>query len=143
VGDDPNLANQIYKFAIDLETNPKFPEQELDSLNDKVDGRSKKAEKKQEKKKQEKQRRRKTTNGAAKAAEEIAVKPVEVAKAPEEPAVYNNIAHTVIRALVVDYLHLNRVPRPQAQALCQRLNIKVPADVVDPTMKRLPPSKPS
>ncbi len=54
---------------------------------------------------------------------------------------FNNLAHMVVRALVVDYLYLNHVPRSKVQALCQKLNIEVPVAVHDQTTKRLPPPK--
>jgi hypothetical protein len=62
-------------------------------------------------------------------------------KRPGNKPTFNNLAHMVVRALVVDYLYLNHVPRKQVQELCQKLNIQVPGLVHDQTAKRLPPPK--
>ena len=101
VAADPNLANRVYKLAIDLESLSSLPLQDVEALNNELTG-AKRA------------KGHKTTS-------------------------YNNLAHTLVRALVVDYLYLNHVPRAQAQALCQKLHIEVPAAVNDMTIKRLPP----
>jgi hypothetical protein len=100
---DPNLANRVYKLAIDLETLPTLPLRDVETLNDELTGTKR-----------------------AKGRKKVA---------------YNNLAHTLVRSLVVDYLYLNHVPRGQAQALCQKLNIEVPAAMNDVTIKRLPPGR--
>ena len=56
---------------------------------------------------------------------------------------HNNLANTLVRALVVDYLFLNYVPRQQVQALCEKMNIDLPAGTYDPAKKRFPKSLPS
>lgn len=102
---DPNLANRIYKLAIDLETTAgNLPPREIDDLNAELTGKKK---------------ARGTAKGAAR--------------------VYNNLAHTLVRALVVDYLYLNHVPQKRHQALCNQLDIKRLNKATDPSFKRLPP----
>lgn len=56
---------------------------------------------------------------------------------------HNNLANTLVRALVVDHLFLNYMPRQQVQALCEKMNIDLPAAAYDPAKKRLPKSLPS
>jgi len=103
VDGDPNLANRIYKLAIDLETcGSRLPLRDAEDLNNELSG---------------------------------------VARSKNKRAINNNLAHTVVRALVVDYLHLNHVPREQVQTLCQKLNIELPPRATDPSIKRLPPPK--
>ncbi len=99
---DPNLANRIYKLGIDLETAPKPPITDMESLNDELSGKSKR-------------------KGV--------------------PRTYNNIAHTVVRALVVEYMYLNHVPREKQQEICQKMRIETPARAADHNTKRLPPPK--
>lgn len=57
--------------------------------------------------------------------------------------VHNNLALTLVRALVVDYLFLNYVPYKQVQALCQKMDIELPAAATDASSKRLPKQLPA
>ncbi len=102
---DPNLANRLYKLAIDLESaGAQPPKKTIEELNGELSRRPK-------------------------------------PKVKGEAGIYNNVAHTVLRALVVDYLYLNNVPRPKVQELCQELKIELRATASDQGRKRLPPSR--
>jgi hypothetical protein len=78
-------------------------------------------------------------------AEELSDELLGIAKKPGKKGghrrTYNNFAHTLLRALVVDYLYLNYVPRPQIQKLCEKLRIQLSSSSADPNMKRLPPGR--
>jgi len=111
---DTNLVNRLYGLAIQLELSPgQLPLREAEALNDSTEGR---------KDSSAKGKKAKKPKGSSPISRSI-----------------NNLAQTVVRALIVDYLYLNYVPREQAQSICRKLGIDMPTSTVDPTLKRLPP----
>lgn len=64
-------------------------------------------------------------------------------KSDGDKKVHNNLALTLVRALVVDYFFLNYVPHNQVQALCKKMNIALPPAAGDAGAKRLPKQLPA
>ncbi len=54
---------------------------------------------------------------------------------------YNNLAHTLLRALIYDHMYLNYVSHQRSQALCSLLGIRSSTRSQDINQKRLPPKK--